>query len=140
VTSLEKIKTEYQKWQKLQIVSRGIETMSLPIEKMSEDIANQALIIAKMGTEIAVNAIRNIDDDQQSGDEGLDYQLEALTTALKLDSEEIEQEAEYLERYAKLVERAAHDFKGEVERESSSVRYNRIQINEQKNSYTIESF
>jgi len=116
VTSLEKIKTEYQKWQKLQIVSRGIETMSLPIEKMSEDIANQALIIAKMGTEIAVNAIRNIDDDQQSGDEGLDYQLEALTTALKLDSEEIEQEAEYLERYAKLVERAAHDFKGEVER------------------------
>jgi len=127
--------TEYQKWQKLQEVSRGIRVMDLPIEKMSSDIANQSIIIARMSTRIVANAFRHFDDDQLGADEGLEHQLEALTTALELDVAEIELEAEHLERYAELVERAAHDFKDEVEDESSSVRYDRVLIDKSEISF-----
>jgi len=139
VSSRSMTSSEYQKWQKLQEVSRGIETMSLPIEEMSEDIANQSIVIARMSTKIAAIALKSIYSDQQFDDEGLEHQLDALTTALNLDVAEIEQEAEYLEQQAKLVERAAHDFKNEIEDESSSIRYDNIQVDDSNNSFSILS-
>ena len=114
--------------------------MVLPTAEMGKDIANQSDIIARMSLRVAANALRRLDDNQPAAEEELEHKLKALTAALKLKTKGIEQEADALEQYARLVEQRAYDFRNEIERESSSISFDTVHINEQESYSSIDFY
>jgi hypothetical protein len=133
--------SEFDKWQELQKVSRDIKMMVLPTAEMGKDIANQSDIIARMGLRVASNALRRLDGSQPAAEEeAIEHKLKALTATLKLKTKGIEQEADTLEQYARLVEQRVDDFRNEITRESSSIRFDRVHVNEQESYSSIDFY
>ena len=131
---------EYQKWLALEAASQEMQKQNRPVLEMSGDINRQVLEITRIGNRMATRALYALNSsDVQEFEDDLQDTLDELTFVLEIDVAEIERRASVLEEYAEKIEQAADAFTDEIKRNSSSVSYDSIRIDENSEEIMIRT-